>query len=309
MISGGRVACPLVRVAISGASGLIGTALSTALRRRGDDVFRLTRTGVTGGNDISWDPEGGRIDAPALEGLDAVVHLAGEGIGERRWTAEQKWRIRESRTRGTAVLAGAIASREHKPSVFVSGSAVGYYGNRGDDVLTEADTPGDDFLAEVCRAWEAETQPAIDAGVRTVHIRTGIVLAKHGGALKRLVLPFKLGLGGRVGSGRQWMSWVTLDDEVRAIMHALDTASLAGPVNVTAPTPVTNEEFTKTLGAVLHRPTVLPTPLFPLELRYSAELVEALLLVSQRVLPARLEASGFTFSQPTLDGALRRILG
>jgi uncharacterized protein (TIGR01777 family) len=300
---------PFVRVAISGAGGLIGSALSDALRTRGDHVLRLTRTGVTAGDAISWDPEGGRIDAPALEGLDGVVHLAGEGIGERRWSDEQKRRIKESRTRGTAVLAGAIASREQKPSVFVSGSAIGYYGDRGDDVLTEANTPGHDFLAGVCQAWEAETQPAIDAGIRTVHIRTGIVLAKHGGALKRLLLPFKLGIGGRVGSGRQWMSWVTLDDEVRAILHALDAARLDGPINVTAPTSVTNDEFTKTLGAVLHRPTVLPTPLLPLKLRYSSELVEALLLVSQRVMPARLEASGFTFSQPTLDGALRKMLG
>lgn len=294
-----------MNVAISGASGLIGTALTDALRRDGHRVLRLARGGVTGGDDISWDPEEGRIDAPALEGVEAVVHLAGEGIGERRWTDEQKRRIRESRVRGTAVLAGAIASRERKPRVFVSGSAIGYYGDRGDEVLSEDSGSGDDFLAEVVRAWEAETQPAIDAGVRTVQLRTGIVLAAHGGALKRMATPFRLGLGGRLGSGRQWMSWVSLDDEVRAIVHALHDDALAGAVNVTAPSPVTNAEFTKTLGRVLHRPTVLPTPLLGLKMVYGAELVNALLLVSQRVLPARLEGSGFAFEHPTLEDALR----
>jgi uncharacterized protein (TIGR01777 family) len=298
-----------MEVVISGASGLIGTALTDTLRRSGHRVLRLTRHGVTGGDDIAWDPQEGRIDAPALEGVDAVVHLAGEGIGERRWSDEQKRRILESRTRGTAALAGAIASRERKPRVFVSGSAIGYYGDRGDEVLTEESESGDDFLASVCRAWEAETQPAMDAGVRTVHLRTGIVLAKQGGALKRLVLPFRLGLGGRVGSGRQWMSWVSLQDEVRAIVHALETESLAGPVNVVGPAPVTNGEFTKTLGAVVHRPTILPTPLLPLKLVYGAELVSSLLLASQRVRPARLETSGFSFVHATLEDALRATLG
>ena len=294
-----------MQIAISGASGLIGTALTASLARDGHRVLRLRRGGITEGDEIGWDPEAGRIDAPALEGLDAVVHLAGEGIGDRRWTEEQKRRIEQSRTRGTAVLAAAIASRERKPRVFVSGSAIGIYGNRGDETLTEESEPGDDFLAGVVRRWEAETRPAIDAGVRTVLLRTGIVLARSGGALARMLGPFRLGLGGRIGSGRQWMSWIALEDEVRAIRHVIETDALAGPVNATAPNPVTNLEFTRTLGEVLHRPTLLPTPLFPLELRYGKELVESLLLFSQRVLPRRLEASGFRFAQPLLEGALR----
>jgi uncharacterized protein (TIGR01777 family) len=295
-------------VVISGASGLIGTALSGELRRSGHRVLRLKRGGVTGGDDIGWDPQAGLIDAPAFEGVDAVVHLAGEGIGEKRWTDEQKDRILQSRVKGTSVLSGAIASRERKPCVFVSGSAIGYYGSRGDDVLTEDSAPGDDFLARVVQRWEAETQPAVDAGIRTVNIRTGIVLAEHGGVLKRLLLPFKLGAGGRVGSGKQWMSWITLEDEVGAIMHAIGSESLRGPVNLVAPTPVVNAEFTSTLGKVLHRPTVLPTPLLPLKLLYGSELVELLLLVSQRVTPTRLETSGYTFRQPTLEAGLRAVL-
>jgi hypothetical protein len=206
------------------------------------------------------------------------------------------------------LLAGAIASRERKPRVFVSGSAIGYYGDRGDEVLTEASTPGNDFLAGVVQAWEAEVKPAIDSGVRTVCIRSGIVLAAHGGVLHRLLLPFKLGLGGRVGSGKQWMSWVTLADEVGAIIHAIGNDTLAGPVNVVAPSPVVNAEFVATLGSVLHRPTVLPTPLLPLKVRYGEELVQSLLLVSQRVSPTQLEASGYSFRHPTLDAGLRAVL-
>jgi uncharacterized protein (TIGR01777 family) len=295
---------------MSGASGLIGSALTDSLRRDGHVVLRLRRGGITDGDEIGWDPDEGRIDAPALEGVDAVVHLAGEGIAERKWTDEQKRRIRESRVRGTAVLAGAIASREQKPAVFVSGSAIGYYGkDRGDETLTEDSGPGTDFLALVCRDWEAETQPAVDAGVRTILLRTGIVLSKQGGALKQMLLPFKLGLGGRVGSGKQWMSWVSIDDEVTAIRHAIETTSLAGPVNVTAPNPATNAEFTETLGRVLHRPTVLPTPLFPLRLRYGAELIDALLLASQRVTSDKLRASGYDFRHPVLADAFRVLLG
>jgi uncharacterized protein (TIGR01777 family) len=295
-------------VVVSGASGLIGSALSDELHRAGHRVLRLKRGGITDGDDIGWDPSAGLIDAPALEGVDAVVHLAGEGISEKKWSDEQKRRILDSRVRGTSVLAGAIASRERKPSVFVSGSAIGYYGNRGDEVLTEDSAPGDDFLAGVVQAWEAETKPAVDAGIRTVHIRTGIVLAAHGGVLQRLLFPFKLGLGGRVGSGKQWMSWVTLADEVNAIMHAIGTETLSGAVNVVAPSPVVNAEFTDTLGGVLHRPTVLPTPLFPLKAIYGAELVESLLLASQRVKPTRLEATGYTFRNPTLEDGLRAVL-
>jgi uncharacterized protein (TIGR01777 family) len=295
-------------VVISGASGLIGTALSRELQRSGHHVLKLKRGGATASDDIGWDPQAGLIDAPAFEGVDAVVHLAGEGIGDKRWTDEQKDRILQSRVKGTSVLSGAIASREHKPRVFVAGSAIGYYGSRGDEVLTEDSTPGEDFLAGVVQRWEAETRPAVDAGIRTVNIRSGIVLAEHGGVLKRLLLPFKLGAGGRVGSGKQWMSWITLADEVGAIMHAIESESLRGPVNLVAPTPVVNSEFTSTLGKVLHRPTVLPTPLLPLKLAYGSELVELLLLASQRVTPTRLEQSGYTFRHPTLEAGLRAVL-
>ncbi len=296
-------------VAISGASGLIGTALTASLRADGHRVLPLVRGGITSADAIGWDPEAGRIDAPALEGIDAIVHLAGEGIGEKRWTDEQKQRIRDSRVRGTAVLAGAIASRERKPRVFVSASAIGYYGNRGDEVLTEDSAPGDDFLAGICVAWEAETEPARAAGIRTVITRNGIVLDPHGGALAQMLLPFKLGIGGRQGSGKQWMSWITLADEIGAIRHAIDNDAVSGPVNCVAPNPATNAQFASTLGNVLHRPTVLPTPMLPLKLRYGGELVEALLLGSQRVSPAALEASGYEFATPTLAPALRSVLG
>jgi uncharacterized protein len=232
------------------------------------------------------------------------VNLAGEGIGERRWTDEQKRAIRESRVRGTSVLAAAIASRERKPRVFVSGSAIGYYGDRGDEVLTEQSAPGDDFLAEVCVAWEAETRPAADAGIRTVLTRTGIVLDPGGGALARMLLPFKLGIGGRQGSGKQWMSWITLADHVGAIRYVIDHESVQGPVNLVAPNPVTNAEFARTLGRALHRPTIFPTPMMPLKLRFGAELVESLLLVSQRVEPAQLAAGGYEFTCSSLEAAL-----
>ena len=292
-------------VAITGASGLIGTALSSSLRADGHRVLQFRRGGVTSGDEIGWDPESGRIDAPALEGVDAVVHLAGEAIGEHKWTDEQKRRILDSRKRGTAVLAAAVASRERKPRVFVSGSAIGYYGDRADEVLTEQSAPGSDFLAHVCVAWEAETEPAASAGVRTVLTRTGIVLDAHGGALKPMLTPFKLGIGGRQGSGKQWMSWITLADEVGAIRYAIENDSLRGPVNLVAPNPVTNAEFAATLGRVLHRPTFLPTPLLPLKLRFGGELVESLLLAGQRVEPAQLKAAGYPFTFSSLEDALR----
>ncbi|HEX5615226.1 MAG TPA: TIGR01777 family oxidoreductase [Acidimicrobiia bacterium] len=296
-------------VLVSGSTGLIGAALVRALEARGDRVRRLRRGGASDPDDVAWDIDAGTIGRAALAEVDAVVHLAGEGIGERRWTDDQKRAIRESRTRGTSLLARALADAERKPAVFVSASAIGYYGDRGDEILTEASAPGDDFLARVCVDWEQAAQPAADAGVRTVWARTGIVLDAHGGALARMALPFKLGVGGRIGSGRQFMSWVTLDDEVRAILHAIDDASVRGPINVTAPNPVSNQEFTATLGRVLRRPTVLPTPLFGLRALYGAELVEHLLLFSQRVQPTALTASGFAFAHPQLEPALRAVLG
>ncbi|MDQ1475896.1 MAG: uncharacterized protein QOE62_1125 [Actinomycetota bacterium] len=295
-------------VAISGASGLLGSALTASLQAEGHRVLRFVRGGVTGGDTIGWDPDEGRIDAPALEGLDAVVHLAGQGIGEHRWTPEQKRRIRESRTKGTAALAGAVASREHKPKVFVSASAVGYYGDRGDEMLTEDSKPGTGFLPEVCTAWEAETKPASDAGIRTVILRTGIVLSPQGGALKQMLLPFRLGLGGKQGSGKQWMSWIAIDDHVAAMRAALDDERLRGPLLFTAPNPVTNADFAHALGHVLHRPTVLPTPMLPLKLRYGGELVDTLLLSGQRATPTRLVAVGFRFEYPVLEPALESML-
>lgn len=298
-----------MRVGVTGSTGLIGTALCDALRRAGDAVVPIVR-GAPRPGDLHWDPVAGEIDAAGLEGLDAVVHLAGAGIGDARWSEARKRLIRESRVAGTRLLAAALARLERPPAVLVSGSAVGWYGNRGDEPCTEASPPpaAPDFLAEVCRDWEAATEPAEAAGIRVVHLRTGIVLARQGGALARLVPPFRLGLGGRTGSGSQWMSWIALDDEIGAIRHILVTDALSGPVNATAPNPVTNLEFTRTLARVLGRPAVLPTPLLPLRLRYGTELVQHLLVEGQRVLPEKLVAAGYAFRHPELDGALRAIL-
>ena len=296
-----------MRVLVTGSTGLVGSALVPFLTTGGHTVSRLVRDGG-GEHDLTWRPQRGEIDEKGLAGFDAVIHLAGESIAEGRWTAEKKARIRDSRVRGTAVLAAAVASRENKPRVFVSSSAIGYYGDRGDEVLTEKSDAGDDYLANVCRAWEAETQPASDAGVRTVVARSGIVLAKHGGALQRMLMPFKLGLGGKQGPGTQWMSWIALDDEIGALRAAIDDDRLRGPVNLTAPNPMRNKDFADTLGRVLHRPTVLTTPLLPLKLRFGTELVETLLLVSQRVEPARLNEVGFSFTYPDLESALDALL-
>ncbi len=293
-----------MRVLVTGASGLIGTALREALLARGDEVVALGR----GDQTPSWDPERGVIDG-SLEGFDAVVNLAGENIGAKRWTDEQKARIRDSRVIGTGLLARTLAAADAKPRVLVSGSAVGYYGDRGrEHLLDEQSDPGDDFLAHLCRDWEAATEAAPAAGIRVAHIRTGIVLTPTGGVLQRLLLPFKLGLGGKTGSGRQYMSWITLTDEVRAILHVIDHDDVAGAVNLTAPHPVTNEVLTKLLAEVLKRPAVLPTPMFALRAIYGRELVDTLLLAGQRVFPKQLEASGFVFEHETLEKALHALL-
>lgn len=299
-----------VDVLVTGASGFIGTALVTSLRAAGHRPVIAYRTRVPKGADgIAWDPDAGSIDAASLEGIDAVVHLAGAGIGDRRWTAARKRVIRDSRTRGTRLVARTLAALERRPAVMVSASAVGIYGNRGDERLTEVSAPGDDFLAGVCMDWEASTRMAEDAGIRVVHARTGVVLGPGGGILGRLALPFRLGVGGRLGAGTQHMSWIALTDQVRALEHALVTPALAGSVNLTAPEPVTNAEFTRTLARVLRRPSLIPTPLTALRARYGRELVEGLLLASQRAVPEALSASGFVFEHPTLEPALRSALG
>lgn len=294
---------------VTGASGFIGSALVPALESEGHRVVRLTR-GDTGGPDtLRWDPAQGRIDAAGLEGLGAVVHLAGAGIGDKRWTSDRKREIRESRTKGTALLSETLAGLAKKPEVLVSASAVGYYGPRGDEELTEDSSPGEDFLAGVCVAWEQATAPATEAGIRVVMIRSGVVLSPHGGVLKRMLLPFKIGLGGRIGTGEQYMSWISLDDQIGGVCHLLGRDDVSGPVNLTAPVPVTNAEYTKALGAVVHRPTAIPTPVTPLKMLYGTELVHHLLLTGQRVFPRRLEASGYRFAHEQLEPALRDLLG
>jgi uncharacterized protein (TIGR01777 family) len=236
------------------------------------------------------------------------VHLAGAGIGDKRWTDDRKRLLVESRTKPTGLLVETLAALQKPPPVLVSGSAIGYYGDRADEPRTESSPPGDDFVAEICTKWEAAAQPAADAGIRLVTIRTGLVLGRGGGLLGRLLTPFRLGAGGRLGDGKQWMSWISLDDEVDAILHALQTPDLVGPTNLTAPHPVTNEEFTRTLARILRRPALVPTPLFPLKALYGEELVSHLLLASQNVVPERLTASRFSFEHPTLEAALGSIL-
>ena len=293
---------------VTGSSGLIGSALVRALQTRGDEVTTLVRRTPTIG-EARWDPEGGQIEASVLDGKDAVVHLAGVGIGDHRWTEDHKRAVLESRVKGTTLLAETIAGLSDKPNVLASASAMGYYGLRGDEVLTEDSGPGTGFLTEVCVEWEAATRAAEDAGVRVVHLRTGLVLSPDGGALKQMMLPFKLGLGGRIGNGKQWWSWIAIDDEVGAILHLIDdSSSERGPVNLTAPNPVTNEEFTRTLNGVLRRPTLLPTPTFALKALFGSEAVDEMVLGGQRVVPARLQADGYGFRHSHLEGALRQLL-
>jgi len=295
-------------VVVSGSSGLIGTALQGALHSAGHRMIPMSRS-KGGGDTIHWDPEGGVIDAGGLEGVGAVVHLAGEGIGNKRWNDEQKAKIRDSRVRGTTLLAETLAKLGKPPNVLLSGSGVGFYGDRGDEVLTETSRPGSGFLAELCVAWEGAAAAAKEAGIRVCHLRTGLVLSGDGGALPKMLRPFKFGVGGKLGSGQQWMSWIALADEVGAIVHLLRDDAPAGPVNLTAPNPVHNAEFTKALGTVLGRPTVLPAPKFGLKAILGGEMAEELLLFSQRALPTRLLDSGYMFRHPELEGALRTALG
>ena len=294
-----------MNVLISGATGLLGTALARELEAGGHAVTRLTRSPGSAG-DVGWDPEAGRIDGD-LAGTEAVVHLAGESIAEGRWTPEKKRRILESRRKGTSLLAESIAALPTPPSVMVSTSADGYYGDRGAEILTEDSGTGTGFLAEVCREWEAAADPAREAGIRVVHPRTGIVLTPKGGALRRMLPIFKLGLGGRVGGGRQYWAWVSLDDVVGSFLHALTNQAVSGPVNVCSPNPATNAEFTKTLGRVLNRPTVFAVPAPAARLALGG-VADELLLASKRMVPARLQETGYGFRHPDLEGALRHLL-
>jgi uncharacterized protein len=296
-----------MNILVTGASGLIGSALVSFLTSTGYGVTRLVRSQAPPGERAArWDPQAGTIDTGAFEGVDAVVHLAGENIAAR-WTAEKKAKIRDSRVNGTRVLSQALAGLAAPPKVLVSASALGYYGDRGDAMLTEDSPPGTGFLAEVCRAWEAATEPVRQKGIRVVPLRFGVVLSAAGGALAKMLAPFRLGLGGVLGSGRQYISWIALDDAVGAIHHAIVTDALHGPTNAVAPQPITNQEFTKTLGKVLGRPTVLPLPALAARLMFG-EMADALLLASARIQPAKLLATGYSFRYPELEGALRHLL-
>lgn len=293
-------------IVVSGASGFIGSALTSALRQAGHEVRSLVRRPPRTNSELSWDVERGTIDAAGLEGTDAVINLAGETLVQR-WTNDARRRIRDSRVKGTALLAGTLASLSTGPRVLLSGSAIGIYGNRGDETLDEDSAVGNDFLASVCIDWEKAAAPAIAAGVRVVALRTGLVLGHGGGMLSRMLLPFRLGVGGRIGSGRQWMTWVALDDYVELATRCLTTHSLSGPVNFVGPAPVTNEEFTKTLGRALHRPTLFPVPGAALKL-VMGQMANDTLLASQRVLPKRALAAGFAFRCASVEDALRSAL-
>jgi len=291
-----------MKILVSGSHGLVGKALISSLTSDGHQIIRLVRNKPGGAAEIEWHPNEGRIDAGALEGLDAVVHLAGESIASGRWSDEKKRAIRDSRVKGTALLSDALARLSSPPSVLVSASAIGYYGDRGDEVLTETSAPGKDFLSSVCVEWEQATKPAVEKGIRTVHARFGIILDANEGALAKMLMPFRMGIGGRIGSGKQWMSWIAIEDVVNGLKSVM-ASNASGPVNFVAPNPVTNAEFTKTLGRVLSKPTLFPVPAFGARLAFG-EMADALLLSSQRVKPGVLEQ----FDWPTLEAALRHLL-
>jgi uncharacterized protein (TIGR01777 family) len=302
-----------MKIIVTGSSGLIGSALVAALVGRGDEVTCLVRTAAharraDGAREVLWNPARAELDEAEIEGHDAAVHLAGDPIAEGRWTDEKKRRIRESRVQGTTLLASRLAQLKTPPRTLLSASAVGYYGDRGAETLTETSATGTDFLSGVCREWEGATGSAKVAGIRVVLLRFGVVLSGRGGALAKMVTPFKFGAGGKIGSGEQYMSWIALEDVVGAILHALAHEELEGAVNVVAPRPVTNGEFTKTLGIVLNRPTIFAVPAFAARLAFG-EMADAALLASQRVEPARLTATNYEFKYPELEGALRHALG
>jgi uncharacterized protein (TIGR01777 family) len=294
-----------LHLAISGASGLIGTMLRTSLAEAGHRVTALVRR-PPGPGEIRWDPTGGGLDPASLRGVDAVVHLAGENLAEGRWTEDRKRKILESRTLGTRLLAEAMARAPEGPRTLVSASAIGYYGERGDEEMTESSPPGTGFLPEVCVAWEAATAPAADAGIRVVRVRTGLLLTPAGGLLQRILLPFRLFAGGRLGDGRQWMSWISAVDLLRVYRQALE-GDLTGPVNAVAPGAVRNEEFTRVLAKVLHRPALMVVPKTALRVVYG-QMADEAILASTHVLPTVLQTSGFAFEYPGLEPALSHLL-
>ena len=297
-----------MRVLISGGSGLVGSALSNSLRADGHAVSHFVRPGGSPApGDVRWNPSRATVDVPALEGYDAIVHLSGASIADGRWTVERKAILRSSRVDSTRVLVDSLTRLKQPPRVFVCASAIGFYGDRGDELLTETSGYGNDFLSVLCRAWESEAVRAATSGIRTVMTRFGVILATQGGALPRMLTPFKLGLGGRLGSGKQWISWVALEDVVKVLRAAIDNQSLSGPVNVVAPQPVQNDEFTRVLAGVMHRPAIFPAPAFALRLALG-QMADALLLSSQRVQPEKLAKTGHNFRYETLRPALQAIL-
>ncbi len=297
-----------MHILIAGATGLLGRAVSRELRRQGHQVVALSHTFSGDPRVIPWEPHAGRLEVKLLESFDVAINLAGANIGEGRWSEERKRAFYDSRVKSTQLLAEALASLERPPSVLISASAVGYYGNRGDEVLTEESGPGDDFMGKLCAAWEAVAEPARARGIRVVHTRTGVVLTKRGGALPRMMTPFRFGVGGPLGSGRQWWSWISLDDLVGVMQFLMTAPTASGPVNVVSPQPVRNKEFAKTLGKVMRRPAIFPAPAFMLRLILGAERADEILLSSQRVNSAKLQRLGYAFKLPELEPALRNAL-
>jgi len=296
-----------MKILIAGASGLVGKALVSFLRQQGDDVYQLTRHFDPSSHVIAWDPEKNQLDPDKLEGFDAVINLAGDNISSGRWTKAKKQKIHDSRVQSTQLLAQTMAKLNNPPKVFINASATGYYGNTEDTVVDESSYAGRGFLAQVCKDWEAAVEPAREAGIRTVLFRTGMVLSTKGGALAKMLTPFRLGMGGVIGSGKQYMSWITLDELLEVICFGLHMPTLSGPLNAVTPFPVTNHEFTKTLGHVLHRPTIVPMPAWLARIVFG-EMADELLLASSRVIPDKLIQEGYHFRDPKLEDALEKLL-
>ncbi|MEO6394114.1 MAG: TIGR01777 family oxidoreductase [Pyrinomonadaceae bacterium] len=296
-----------MKILITGASGLVGSKLVEVLKADRHEILKMVRRESKSSDEVSWDVDRGEIDIPAMKGVDAVVHLAGENVGEGRWTDAKKKSIMDSRVLGTRLIVEAIGKLDPRPHVLISASAVGIYGSRGSEIVTEASLPGSGFLAQVCRKWEAETVPAVEQGIRVVNLRVGVVLSNDGGALAKLLTPFKLGVGGKVGSGRQYLSWLTLNDLVQIIVIALTNESYIGPINAVTPEPVTNQELTDAIGKKLSRPTFMSVPEFAVKLLFG-QMGEETVLSSTRALPARLEELGFKFQYPTINSALDLLL-